>query len=495
MIRVFLFLFVAVFFCSCAVNKNYSPARKYAPEKLKKDFTLLQTILEKKHPSLYWYTPKDSIDAAFRSYYSSIKDSMTEQQFAWRVLAPMVAKIHCGHTSILYSKDYSRWAKGKKFSSFPLYVKVWNDTMAVTGNLNRKDSLFKWGTLITSVNGVKNRDIISKIFTYLPMDGYAENVNYIRMSSSFPRYHGNIYGLSKTYTVGYIDSASGQEKFAKVPLFEIKKDTTKKDSIKPAPKEKTKKLTPVQRREKYRTFEIDSSGRFATMTLNSFTKGNIRAFFRQSFKKMDKNNIPNLIIDLRVNGGGRVGLSTLLTKYISRERFKLADTVYSQNKFLGKYRRYISGGIFNDVALFFMTKKQKDGNYHIGRMERKLFHQKNNNHYDGKVYVLTNGATFSASTVFSNAVKGQEGIKLVGEETGGGWYGNNGIIIPNISLPNTGLRVRLPLFRLVQWNHTDEKGAGIPPDISIPPSYKALLEKKDNKMERVKEMIFSDINE
>ena len=31
----------------------------------------------------------------------------------------------------------------KRFSSFPLYMKIWNDTMAVTANLNRKDSVLK----------------------------------------------------------------------------------------------------------------------------------------------------------------------------------------------------------------------------------------------------------------------------------------------------------------------------------------------------------------
>ena len=105
------------------------------------------------------------------------------------------------------------------------------------------------------------------------------------------------------------------------------------------------------------------------------------------------------------------------------------------------------------------------------------------------VYVLTNGLTFSASSLFCNAVKGQHNITLIGEETGGGWYGNSGIMIPDITLPVTKLRVRLPYFRIVQYHHISEKGTGVIPDIYIKPVYKDVINGVDTKMEKVREMI------
>ena len=80
-------------------------------------------------------------------------------------------------------------------------------------------------------------------------------------------------------------------------------------------------------------------------------------------------------------------------------------------------------------------------------------------------------------------------ITLVGEETGGGWHGNNGIFIPDIVLPNTHLKVRLPLFRLVQYNHVPKNGHGVQPDIYIPTNYKAFLNGVDYKMQVVMDMI------
>jgi len=225
------------------------------------------------------------------------------------------------------------------------------------------------------------------------------------------------------------------------------------------------------------------------MNLNTFSKGNLRFFFKKSFKQLRQKNINNLVLDLRSNGGGKVNAYILLTKYISRTPFKVADTVYTINHGLAPYTRYIKHGWLNNIEMFFISRKRKDGKYHLGLLERKLYYPKNNNHYNGKVYVLINGPTFSASTLFCNAVKGQPGITLIGEETGGGWHGNSGIIIPDIKLPYTKNTVRLPLFRLVQYNHVPKTGTGVPPDIYVGTSYEALLKGFDYKMKVVKEMI------
>lgn len=477
---------VMVLLFSCTASKKaYSPSKKYPPRVLHDDYLLLKDILEKKHPSLYWYITRDSLDMYFSRFYSTIKDSMTEQQFAWHIIAPLVDKIHCGHTSISMSRGFAKWAKRRTFPSFPLFVKVWDDTMAVTGSLNRKDSIFKRGTLITSVNGVKNQQQVQQMFDYLPEDGFANNVNFIRLSANFPYYHRNIYGISKNYIITYIDS-SNKERTASLIVYTPPKDSVKKDSL---AKVERKKIPFINKSLQYRSLTIDSSRTMAIMTVNTFSKGHLRRFFRQSFKKLERQKVSNLILDIRSNGGGRVGLSTLLTRYISHSSFKVADSLYALARSLKPYTKYIKGHLWNNIELAIITRKKADGLYHLRHLENKLYKPKLNHHYGGDVYVLTNGPTFSAATLFCNIVKGQPGILLVGEETGGGWHGNNGIMIPDITLPNTGIRVRLPLFRLVQYNHIPKTGTGIIPDIYIGTSYDALLKGYDKKMQVIKDMI------
>lgn len=476
---------------SCAGTKNYSPSKKYAQKALQEDYSLLREILEKKHPSLYWYTPQDSMNYYFDKYYAAIKDSMTEPQFTWHILAPLVDKINCGHTSVGSSKAYRKWLEGKTLPSFPLFFKVWNDTMAVSGNLNRRDSIFKRGTIVTAVNGLTTKQLIDRIFSYLPQDGYANNLNYIRMSANFPYYHRNIFGLSNKYRVTYLDK-NGVEKTTDVPLWAPVRDTSKRpaDSIKRPKPPKPPKVPKEKRLERLRTFTIDSSGLMATMTLNTFSNGRLRTFFRQSFKKMREQKIPNLILDVRSNGGGKVMTSTLLTRYLSRTNFKVADSVYSKTRGVGPYGKYIKGGFLNSIEMFFISKKKSDGQYHIGHLERKVYKPKKKNHYDGKVYVLINGPSFSATSLMCNTLKGQKDILLVGEETGGGWHGNNGIMIPDIKLPHTKTTVRLPLFRLIQYNHVPKTGTGVLPDWYIGTSYDALIKGYDYKLKEVREHIF-----
>jgi hypothetical protein len=64
---------------SCAVGKNsYRPNKKFSPEQLQKDYELFRDILEESHPSLYWYTPKDSVDYYFDMGAGRLKDSLPE---------------------------------------------------------------------------------------------------------------------------------------------------------------------------------------------------------------------------------------------------------------------------------------------------------------------------------------------------------------------------------------------------------------------------------
>jgi hypothetical protein len=478
------FLFIFPFLFSCSASRNYNPNKKYSKQQLQQDYTLLRNILEKKHPSLYWYTPKDSMDYYFDAGYNAIRDSMTELQFGWQIIAPLTSVIHCGHTSFNMSKGWNHFIKNKIIPSFPLYVKVWNDTMMVTGSLNKKNRLVKNGSFITSINGVENRQLIDYMFHFLVEDGYSENINYLRLSADFPYYHRNTFGLYKNYQVSYTDSL-GNSKNVVVPFFEPVKDTLQKKKI--AEKRKKIKYTRDEKLARIRSLQYDSS--FALMTVNGFSKGHLKNFFKRSFRNLEKNKTENLVIDLRQNGGGDIIKSVFLAKYLLDTSFKIADTVVAKSHTLAPYTRYISKGWLNNIGLFFVTHKENDGKFHFGYWERHTFKPKKKNHFNGNVFILTNGLTFSASTIFCNAVKGQKNIRLLGEETGGGWYGNSGIMIPDITLPNTKLRVRLPFFKLVQYRHVPVKGTGVPPDIYVGPDWRDILKGVDTKIEKIKELI------
>jgi hypothetical protein len=83
----------------------------------------------------------------------------------------------------------------------------------------------------------------------------------------------------------------------------------------------------------------------------------------------------------------------------------------------------------------------------------------------------------------------------VGEETGGGAYGNTAWLIPDVTLPVTGVRFRLPLFRLVINNSIPKNGRGVIPEVESAPTQKVIMAGTDFKLDKAMELIKKDKNQ
>ena len=196
---------------------------------------------------------------------------------------------------------------------------------------------------------------------------------------------------------------------------------------------------------------------------------------------LQKNNISHLIIDVRGNGGGSVTNSTLLSRYFANKKFKVCDSLYAVKR-SSPNERYIKDHFWSKLFITFFTKKKKDGNYHFGYFERHYFRPKKANHFNGNTYILTGGNSFSATTLFVGAVAQQENVTVIGEETGGGAYGNSAWLIPDVALPETGVRFRLPLFRLVIDKTVPKNGRGVQPEIASFPTVEVVKRGDDYKL-------------
>ncbi len=479
--------------CS-ASHKAFQPGKKYAPSALKADYTMFRNILEESHPSLYWYTSKDSMDYYFNQGYARLTDSMTEPDFR-TLLSYVISKVNCGHTTTRYSKQFTKYLDTVRTArTFPLTFKLWKDTMVVTSNLNRRDSLLRRGTIISSINGMPQKQLTDTLFQYLATDGYNEVSKYQQLSNrgNFGGWYRNVFGLPDKFSIGYLD-ANGTESQVTVPLYNPVADTGRA-----GPPGTFRRLTKKERRRAatlaVRNTQVDTTLHTAFMTLNSFSRGNLlKQFFKKSFKAIRKNNIQHLVIDVRGNGGGDAALSTLLTRYMINDKFKIADSLYAVRR-SSKYGKHIQNQWVYWTIMQFLTKKRSDDKYHFGYFERHYFKPRKKDHFNGQIYILTGGNSFSATTLFAGALKGQHNVTIICEETGGAAYGNSAWMIHDVTLPNTKVRFRLPKFRLVVSKNIPKNGRGVQPDVLALPTVEAIRNGVDYKVLKVRDLIIANSN-
>lgn len=475
----------------CAATKNFDPKQKYSSEALKSDYTVFRNVLEENHPGLYWYTTKDSLDYYFNTGCGLITDSMTEPQFR-SLLSYVISKINCGHTTVKSSRQYIRHGDTNRRKQFPLSLKLWDDSAVVYANLIKNDTTLVRGTLIKNIDGRPVSFYRDSMFQFISADGYNLTHKYQTLSNYgvFGAFYRNIFGLRDSLLITYADTA-GREKTIIFPVYDPKKDSLAKRTGFPKLSTKEKRALRIPANN---NVSIDTTGKTALLNVNSFVSGTgFRRFTHKTFRKLKQQQIQHLIIDVRNNGGGDVGNSTLLTRYIATQRFKLADSLYAISK-KSRSGKYINNNFRNLIFMTLMSKKLSDGKYHFRYFEHHYFKPKKRNHFNGKVYVLTGGNSFSATTLFTNVVKEEPNVMVIGEETGGGSYGNNAWLIPDVTLPITRVRFRLPKFRLVQNKNYPKNGRGIFPDIEVRPTIDDIRKGIDPKLVKALELIRTSSN-
>jgi hypothetical protein len=483
---------IAIVIAGCgSVKSSFDPNKKYSPQQLERDYNIFQNVLEESHPGLYWYTPKDSMDHYFAWGRQQIKDSLTEPQFE-KTIGYILAQIDCGHTTVRSPKKYSLYLdtlRNEKF--FPLSLKLWDDTTVVAANLNRKDTVLKRGTVIEAIDHKPIKEITDTLFKFISSDGHntTHKLQMLSNRGGFGSLYTTVYGPETAYDIDYV--SNGNKNSMVIPVYDPAKDSFNRAAVRRFIRP-TKKERKRMNLENVRSLRIDTANQVGVMDLNSFSKGyQLKRFFKKSFKTVRKDHLPYMVIDLRGNGGGSVTSSTLLSKYLADKKFKVCDTLYAINRH-SQYHSYINKYFLNRLFMLAFTRKKKDGYFHFAYFEKHYFQPKKKNHFDGKTYILIGGNSFSATTLFTNSVIKQDNVLVVGEETGGGSYGNTAWLIPDVKLPETKILFRLPLFRLVMDKDQPKTGHGIIPEVEVKPSVDAIRRNADYKMDKVMELIKED---
>lgn len=97
--------------------------------------------------------------------------------------------------------------------------------------------------------------------------------------------------------------------------------------------------------------------------------------------------------------------------------------------------------------------------------------------YRGRIYVLINGGSASASTTFAGIMKRNKRGYIVGRETKTAYHYMNAVKFADIQLANSLFKCHIPMVRLVQDEFVSNEfpyGRGVIPHLTIPVSYEEL---------------------
>ena len=231
----------------------------------------------------------------------------------------------------------------------------------------------------------------------------------------------------------------------------------------------------------------DSTG---YLSLYTFARGQrFRSYLDEVFPKIDSSEIQHLIIDLRDNYGGSDPNGPYLFSYLAQTPFRYFNRYETRAGLSEEELNRIGCCISSEEVDFIKAVSTTDGN---GQMLLTNFEQSGfqdpstlispkSNAFRGQLYLLVNGGSFSVTADFCSLVHDRKRGIVIGEESGGGYYGNTSGMNKLLLLPSSGLRANINFIKFV--NHRSAAlgtfGRGVLPDHTVKPSQQDIAEGND----------------
>ncbi len=432
----------------------------YTARQLTEDVDYLKETLEKIHPGLYWYTDKGMLDNEFKIVKDKLRKRNTEADF-FQLLSSLIEKIHCGHTDISPSLAKAEYQQLYQ-KLFPLDLWINGDSALVTTS---NDNIRK-GARIMAINGHEMPEIIARMRSGIVSDGFNITHKDFQLNNKFPALFARYFSSKDTFDIK-MQNPDGQ-----IKNVEMVGKTENE--------EKSRKTDQAE-------FIIYDSLQTARLTIPSFSSNpDFPLFLQKAFGQIKSANIKNLIIDLRNNQGGRDEYGRLLFSYLARKPFRYYKNISVATQDTTVLNRLFFGEVpFNSAIPDYVASIQAENGFYAYTSHSNLgLHQPKEEAFKGAVYILINGGAFSSAAEFASIAHTNHRAVFIGEETGGGYYGNCSLGTPTLTLPNSQIRITIPIAKYeLAVSKNIPAGHGVISDHQITYYAPDVLQNRDKELE------------
>ncbi|WP_054851592.1 S41 family peptidase [Olleya sp. ITB9] len=440
-----------------------------------KDFNTFKAIFEKANSGLYRYYSKQEVDSVFSVNKNKINNKTTYQEF-YNLVWNVIDYTGSCHNNLRLPK-YLKTLLYRKDIFFPIPIKYIDGKLYSNINYNNIPA----GAEILSVNGIKATDFSNQISKYRSTDGINQTSKYNFIQTNWaPLYIYHAYGEKNEFNIIY--------KYNTETTSVVLKSINFNNYLKNYNKRHSKVYdTKVNDAYQYRYIDSLHVGVLSIKSFDLGEKGN------ESFKKYELfldsvfislKDKKNLIVDIRGNGGGSGDALMLLTSYLSNRSVKENIGAYTLFNKIPFPEFYIGSVQNNEKILNDYVDDFKNGKYYQNSKFNPLW-KPNKNNYKEHFILLIDPFVASAASHFAAHIKSDKRATIIGEETGGAYYGHTGHFPVLYILPNSKLELSFSVVNLEQdvIKIAEEKfGNGVIPDIEIVQNHEDFMENKDTQL-------------
>ncbi|MTI30560.1 S41 family peptidase [Xanthovirga aplysinae] len=392
------------------------------------DLEELAKTLTETHPFPYDFTSKKEFWRTVEDTKKKITDSTTFGEFIW-YCSQIISNIGCSHTQFGWFNQESEILPISK--RFPIEARFIENRLYVSDPLVNGGKLAP-GEEILSINGRKVSEIQEEIYKHIVSQAKIETYKRILLNAYFTAYISYALGFPDSFQIR-IRNNPGPIRLTSLSSYQYKP-----------------RIKPEDDCQENLCLKILEEKKTAVMKIRSFIfygeKISIfRTFIDESFKGINSKNIQNLIIDVRMNGGGASQASTYLLQHISSKPF-----IYFPNESAG----YQSGKKYGPSEMRFQ----------------------------GNIYILQDGDGHSSTGHFLSLVKQMRMATLIGEEAGSNFFCTDNRK-RDLKLTHTGISYSVARMAYFTTAQDLPKDKGILPDHYVVQGIEDFLNNHDTVLE------------